>query len=263
MSEIDRLLSIMARLRDPVEGCPWDLEQTFATIVPHTIEEAYEVAQAIADQDLDALKDELGDLLFQIVFFAQMAREAGGFGFEDVVRAIADKMQRRHPHVFGDATIDSAAAQTRHWERIKADERAGKAGHGSVLDGIAAALPGLSRAVKLQKRAAQIGFDWIEVRDILDKLDEESRELRAELDQGAPISRVADEIGDILFVCANLARRAGVDAETAMRAANAKFERRFRRLEELLAASGHKPGEMSLDQLEGLWTQAKSEEPGR
>jgi len=265
MSEIDRLLDIMARLRDPDGGCPWDLEQTFATIAPHTIEEAYEVAQAIADNDMSALADELGDLLFQVVFYAQMACEKDAFNFDDIVRGISDKMLRRHPHVFGDADIKSAAAQTRSWEALKADERTAKAQNDgtpqSALDGVARALPALARAIKLQKRAARVGFDWPDLRPVLAKMREELDELEAELDaDGAPPERLTDEVGDVLFVCANIARHAGVDAEVALRTTNEKFERRFRRIEALLTERGKSPEQSTLEEMDKLWDQAKAEE---
>ena len=265
MSEIDRLLDIMAKLRAPQNGCPWDLEQTFSTIAPHTIEEAYEVVQAIADDDMAALADELGDLLFQVVFYAQMADEIGAFNFDKIVRGISDKMLRRHPHVFGDADIKSAAAQTRSWEALKAEERASKARQNdapiSTLDGVARALPALARAVKLQRRAARVGFDWPDLRPVIAKMREELDELEAELDaDGAPPERLAEEVGDVLFVCANIARHAGVDAEVALRSTNEKFERRFRRIEALLAESGKTPEESTLEEMDRLWDQAKAEE---
>jgi nucleoside triphosphate diphosphatase len=258
---LDRLLAIMARLRDPNNGCPWDREQNFSTITPYTIEEAYEVADAIARSDMAALKDELGDLLFQVVFHARMAEEAGLFSFDDVAAAIADKMERRHPHVFGDVRIDSAAAQTAAWEEQKETERRARAqqaggGH-SVLDGVALALPALLRAVKIQSRAARIGFDWPEARPVFDKLAEEIAELRTELETGADRTRVEDELGDILFAVANLARKLDIDPEAALRRATAKFERRFRRVETL--AAERKAG-TDLEALEELWQQVKREE---
>jgi ATP diphosphatase len=257
---MEKLLAIMARLRDPYGGCPWDLEQTFATIVPHTIEEAYEVAQAIEDGDMAALEDELGDLLFQIVFYARMAEEDGAFDFNAVIRRISDKMLRRHPHVFGDADIATPEAQTRSWEAMKAAERAEKNEEGT-LAGVARALPALSRAVKLQKRAARVGFDWPDLRPVLAKMREELDELEAELDDdGAPPERLADEVGDVLFVCANIARHAGVDAETALKACNAKFERRFARIEALLADADRTPEDASLEEMDALWNRAKAEE---
>jgi ATP diphosphatase len=257
-TDIDRLLDIMARLRDPDGGCPWDVEQNFATIAPYTIEEAYEVADAIDKNDMAALKDELGDLLLQVVFHARMAEEDGHFAFSDVVAAISDKMVRRHPHVFADAKVDNAAAQTTAWEEIKASER--KAGvhkdDPSVLAGVPVALPGLTRAEKLQKRAARIGFDWPTATRVMDKVHEEVAEVQHELDNGADRDRLLDEIGDLLFVCTNLARKLEIDPETAIRAANSKFERRFRAMEiEISDKSG--PDGMSLDQMEAEWEAAK------
>jgi ATP diphosphatase len=258
---LDHLLTIMAKLRDPAHGCPWDREQDFSTIAPYTIEEAYEVADAIARGDNAALKDELGDLLFQVVFHARMAEEAHLFAFDDVATAIADKMERRHPHVFGDGQIDSAAAQTDAWEAHKAAERMARApetdGQHSVLDGVALALPALLRAVKIQNRAARIGFDWSEARPVFDKLAEEIAELRTELDEGAGSSRLEDEMGDILFAVANLARKLDIDPEAALRRATAKFERRFRRVEALAAERATSD---DLDALEALWQQVKHDE---
>jgi MazG family protein len=255
---LDRLLAIMARLRDPQSGCPWDREQSFATIAPYTLEEAYEVADAIARGDNVALKDELGDLLFQVVFHTRIAEEAGLFGFDDVAAAIADKMERRHPHVFGDVRIDSAAAQTAAWEQHKATERrdrAQRAGEGhSVLDGVALALPALLRAVKIQARAARIGFDWQEARPVFDKLGEEIAELLTEFEAGADPTRLEDELGDILFAAANLARKLGIDPEAALRRATAKFEGRFRRVE--ARAVTRRVGK-DLDALEALWQEVK------
>ena len=260
MSDIDRLLAVMARLRDPERGCPWDLEQTFETIAPHTVEEAYEVLDAVRRGDMAALVDELGDLLFQIVFYARLGREAGVFDFADVARAVSDKMVRRHPHVFGDEPTPDAAARTRRWEAIKAAERAAR-NDGGALDGVIRALPALSRALKLQRRAARVGFDWRSVEPVLGKLHEELAELEAELDRpDAPPARVTDEIGDLLFSCVNLARHVGADPEAALREANDKFERRFRRVEALLAAAGRTPEQASPDEMDRLWERAKSEE---
>jgi MazG family protein len=262
---IDRLIAIMARLRSPEGGCPWDLEQDFATIAPYTIEEAYEVADAIARSDLVDLKDELGDLLLQVVFHARMAEEQGAFDFDAVAGAIADKMIHRHPHVFGDAEERSSAGQTVAWEAAKASERAEKAarrgGH-SVLDGVALGLPALMRADKLQKRAARVGFDWPEARQVLDKIEEEIGELRAELDRGGPRPAIEEEIGDLLFAVANLARHLAVDPETALRLGNAKFERRFQAVERALAAQGRRPENTSLEDMEALWQRAKDAERG-
>ncbi len=268
---IDRLLTIMARLRDPVCGCPWDIEQSFRTVAPHTIEEAYEVADAIEHDDMLALRDELGDLLFQVVFHAQIARERGAFDFDAVAQAISDKMIRRHPHVFGAAKVADAAAQTERWEEHKAAERAAEAAAegraASALDGVIRGLPGLTRALKLQKRAARVGFDWVETIDILDKIEEEIGELRVELRsvagataRGPAHDRVADELGDLLFVLVNLARRLEVDPEGAVRGANTKFERRFHRIEALLAEQNRTPTDASLEEMEELWQRAKREE---
>ena len=260
MSDIDRLLAVMARLRDPERGCPWDLEQTFETIAPHTVEEAYEVLDAVRRGDMAALVDELGDLLFQIVFYARLGREAGIFDFADVARTVSDKMVRHHPHVFGDEPTPDAAARTRRWEAIKAAERAAR-NDGGALDGVVRALPALLRALKLQRRAARVGFDWRAVEPVLGKLREEIAELEAELDRpDAPPARVADEIGDLLFSCVNLARHVGADPEAALREANDKFERRFRRVEALLAAAGRTPEQASPDEMDRLWERAKSEE---
>ncbi|HYH23504.1 MAG TPA: nucleoside triphosphate pyrophosphohydrolase [Azospirillum sp.] len=266
---IDRLIDIMARLRDPVRGCPWDLEQTYRTIAPHTIEEAYEVADAIEKDDKSALKEELGDLLFQVVYYSQFAREEGLFDFEEVAGVIADKMIRRHPHVFGADEVKTAEHQTSRWEEHKAAERAAKAAAEgrhppSALDGVIAGLPALTRALKLQKRAARVGFDWTDARDILDKIEEEVGELRAEMDAGTVAEdRVADELGDLLFALVNLARRLDIDPEGALRGTNAKFERRFHRIEQVLGEQGKTPEGVSLDEMEAIWQQAKREESGR
>ncbi len=261
---IDRLLDLMARLRDPERGCPWDLEQDFATIAPHTIEEAYEVADAIERRDMTALCDELGDLLFQVVFHAQMAREHGVFDFDAVAEGIVDKMIRRHPHVFGDASVETAEAQTRAWEEHKAKEREAQAEAEarppSVLDGVTAGLPALTRALKLQKRAARVGFDWRAAAEVLSKIAEEVAEVRAELDAGADRDRLANEIGDLLFAVVNLARHLEVDPEGALRQGNTKFERRFRSVETRLAATGRPVGEASLDEMEEAWTAIKRSE---
>jgi MazG family protein len=261
---IERLLAVMARLRDPAKGCPWDREQSFATIVPYTIEEAYEVADAIASGDMAGLKEELGDLLFQVVFYAQMAREERRFDFADIAEGIAEKMERRHPHVFGDARIDTAAAQTVAWEATKAHERAAEAAGkpASVLDGVARALPALTRAEKLTKRAARHRFDWPEAAQVLDKIEEEIAELRAENSGRTPKARLADELGDLLFACANLARKLELDPEATLRDANDKFERRFRRVEALLRDRGRAPGESTLEEMDTLWDDVKAEERG-
>lgn len=262
LTRIDALLRIMARLRSREGGCPWDLAQSFATIVPYTIEEAYEVADAVERGDMDDLKDELGDLLLQVVFHAQMAKEAGAFEFEDVVRAICQKMIRRHPHVFGDEDARSAGTVAGRWEEIKADERAakGKPASASLLDDVPHALPALTRALKLQKRAAQVGFDWPSTVEVLDKLNEEMLELSREVAKGGDHDRLEDELGDMLFVYANLARHLKVDPEAALRHANAKFCRRFGRIEEKLAAQGRKPEQSSLEEMDAMWNEAKREE---
>ena len=274
-SSFDRLTAIMAKLRNPDGGCPWDVEQTFATIAPHTIEEAYEVADAIEHGDMDELRDELGDLLFQVMFHSRMAEEDNLFDVNDVIDAISEKMIRRHPHVFGDATIATADAQTVAWEDQKAGERAEKAARGraddnssphsalpSVLDGVTVGLPALTRSLKLQKRAARVGFDWADVRRVLEKLHEEIEELEVELDalDGNAThdpERIKDEVGDLLFVCVNIARQLDIDPETALRHGNAKFERRFRKLETLVRDQGKQPEDMALDDLEAAWTAAK------
>jgi len=254
---IDRLLAIMARLRDPDPGCPWDREQNFATIAPYTIEEAYEVADAIEREDMTALKDELGDLLLQVVFHARMAEEAGLFAFDDVAQAIADKMERRHPHVFGDAEIASVAAQNEAWEVHKAAERQASGGAASVLDGAALALPALVRAAKISRRAARIGFDWPDADSVIDKIEEELDEIEDAIDDRAPAAALEEEIGDLLFATANLARKLDIEPETALRRATAKFERRFRRVETLAAERGIG---RNLDALEALWQEVKAEE---
>ena len=260
-----KLMAIMAKLRDPNGGCPWDLEQSFRTIVPHTIEEAYEVADAIEQDDMEGLKGELGDLLFQAVFYAQMAREAGTFTMADVLAALNAKMIKRHPHVFGDLAIADAAEQTHAWERQKAEERAAAAaGRGekpSALDGVTGGLPALTRAGKLQNRAARVGFEWPEPAQVLDKIAEETAEIRTALEEKASKDSIAEEIGDLLFAIVNLARHLEIDSETALRAANRKFERRFRRIEEILAGHGKEPAGSTLHEMEAAWIQAKREEP--
>lgn len=253
---IDRLLAIMAKLRTPGEGCPWDLEQTFRTIAPYTVEEAYEVADAIERDDLPALKDELGDLLFQVVFHARLAEEAGAFAFDDVADAIAGKMLRRHPHVFETQDGRDATAQTVAWEKQKAEERKAKGATG-LLDDVPLGLPGLTRAVKLQKRAARVGFDWTRPEDVLAKIAEETGELvRASKSKSA--DEIEDEFGDLLFVIANLSRHLQVDPEAAIRRTNEKFARRFRHIEQRLLAQQRALEEASLEEMEGLWTEAKT-----
>lgn len=269
--DISRLIEIMAALRTPGTGCPWDLEQDFASIAPYTIEEAYEVADAIDRGDLDDLRDELGDLLLQVVFHARMAEEAGAFSFGDVVDAITTKMIRRHPHVFGDDDARAAGAAKGMWDRIKAEEKALKRaqrmerglpaedhGHG-YLDGVPVGLPALTRSLKLQQRAAKVGFDWKEAAPILDKVEEEIAELREAIASGDQVAR-EDEFGDVLFALVNFARHAGIDAEKALRGTNDKFRRRFHFVEAALAASGRSLPEASLDEMEELWQRAKAAE---
>jgi ATP diphosphatase len=255
---LPRLTEIMARLRDPADGCPWDLVQTFETIAPYTLEEAHEVADAIERQAWGELKGELGDLLFQVVYHARMAEEAGHFALPDVVQSISDKMLARHPHVFGDESRDkSPEQQTRDWEKLKAAERAKESGR--VLDGVAMALPALTRAVKLQNRAARVGFDWPSTDEVLDKLREETAELVEARDILGP-EALAEEMGDLLFVMANLARHLQIDPEAALRAANTKFTRRFGRIEDWLAEAGKTPDASDLAEMDALWNRAKIEE---
>jgi nucleoside triphosphate diphosphatase len=270
-SDIRRLIEIMAALRDPIAGCPWDVEQTFASIVPFTIEEAYEVADAVERGSTDDLREELGDLLLQVVFHARMAEEAGLFDFGGVVEAITAKLVRRHPHVFGDANARNPAAVKELWGRIKAEEKRAKsesrAGRGlaaddrsGALDGVPLALPGLTRAMKLQEKAGKVGFDWNDVRAVLEKIREEVVEVEAEIATGSPQSLSA-EVGDLMFAVVNLARHLKVDPEAALRGANAKFERRFAHIENRLAERGRTPESASLDEMESLWVEAKAKEP--
>ena len=256
---IERLLEIMRRLRDPETGCPWDIEQDFDSIAPYTIEEAYEVADAIERRDWDDLEGELGDLLLQTVYHTAMGEEAGHFSFQSVVRAIADKMVARHPHVFGDESRDkSAEQQTRDWEAIKAAERADKEQQGT-LDGVAVGLPALLRALKLQKRAARVGFDWPSTDEVLDKITEEAAEL-AEARDTLSQDEIEEEFGDLLFVMVNLGRHLGLDPESALRAANAKFTRRFEAIEDRLAEIGKSPRDSDLQEMDALWNEAKTHE---
>jgi len=259
--DIRALIEVMARLRDPTGGCPWDREQDFRSIAPYTIEEAYEVADAIERAAMDELREELGDLLFQVVFHSRMAEEAGHFGFDDVVAAIVDKMVRRHPHVFGDAEVADAEEQTRAWEAGKAAERAAKgdSGEPGILAGVTLGLPALSRAEKLQKRAARVGFDWPDAMGALDKVDEELDEVRTEL-VTADHASLGDEIGDLLFAAVNLARHCGIDPEAALRGANHKFERRFGEIERRLAGLGRTPHESDLEEMDSLWQAVKEDE---
>jgi len=256
---IDRLLAVMARLRDRETGCAWDLEQTFATIAPYTIEEAYEVADAIERGDLKDLKEELGDLLLQVVFHSRMAEEDGHFAFDDVANAIVDKMIRRHPHVFGEASYRTSAEQTDAWEVVKAAERADKGRDASLLDDVPAGLPALTRAVKLTKRAARVGFDWPHVDFVLAKLEEEIGELRAEI-AADDMDLAREELGDVLFVVANLARKLDIEPEDALRFTNAKFARRFRFIEAVLAERGKTPEQSDLEEMDALWDAAKAAE---
>jgi len=265
---VEDLLTVMARLRDPVSGCPWDVQQTFGTIAPYTIEEAYGVADAIAREDLDALKDELGDLLLQVVYHARMASEQKRFEFADVVDAITRKMIHRHPHVFANPKLKDGVLNAGLWQRIKAEERAGRGIEGEIsrLDEVPIALPALTRAVKLQKRAAEVGFDWPSLSPVFAKAEEEIAELRAAISAGENGSdrdratRVAEEFGDLLFVMANIARHLGIDPEASLRDANAKFTRRFKSIEAALAAEGRKPEYSTLEEMDRLWDEAKATE---
>ncbi len=261
---IDQLLDIMSKLRNPDGGCPWDLEQNFETIAPHTIEEAYEVAEAISRNDMAELKDELGDLMFQVVFYAQMAKEAGDFDFNDVITGISEKMIRRHPHVFGGADIATAEAQTTAWEETKARERAEKTKHTdkvpSALDGVAETLPALTRAVKLQKRAARVGFDWPSIAPVFDKIEEELGELRTEIDEDGSKDRIAEEYGDLLFVLANLGRHLELEPETVLRSANRKFIRRFQTVEQRIEDKGKIIDQSSLEEMDKIWNEVRAED---
>lgn len=262
---MERLLEIMARLRDPETGCPWDIEQNWQTIIPYTIEEAHEVADAIERESWPEVKAELGDLLLQVVYYAQMAREDGRFDFDAIVKGIADKMVARHPHVFGDESRDkSADDQVRDWEKIKAAERAaeGRGERTGALDGVALGLPALTRALKLQKRAARVGFDWTEVGDVLDKVSEECAELVEAKDRESA-ERIEEEFGDLMFVMVNLGRHLDVDPEQALRRANGKFTRRFAAIEAALAARGKTPQDSSLQEMDALWDAAKAAEKAR
>lgn len=263
--DISRLIEIMAALRTPGTGCPWDLEQSFETIAPYTLEEAYEVADAIARSDIDGLREELGDLLLQVVFHARMAQERGAFGFGEVVQSITEKLIRRHPHVFGDAEGRTAVAVKGMWERIKAEEKAakaarsGKAAPAGALAGVPVALPGLSRALKLQNKAGAVGFDWNDPKAVLAKIREEADEIEAALDQG-DTREAAGEVGDLLFAVVNLARHLDADPEAMLRATNLKFEQRFESIECALAARGKTPKEATLAEMDALWDEAKAAE---
>ncbi|PCI50497.1 MAG: nucleoside triphosphate pyrophosphohydrolase [Alphaproteobacteria bacterium] len=261
---ISELIAIMQRLRSPDGGCPWDIEQDFSTIAPYTIEEAYEVAEAIEANDMPHLKDELGDLLFQVVFHARIAQEKGHFNFDDVVESICDKMTRRHPHVFGGAAYRDSEEQTRAWEAQKARERKQKNQQASALDGVTSGLPALTRAIKLQNRAARVGFDWPDTSQVLDKLNEEMAELSHELTQAKKgddnQNRITEEFGDMMFVYANLARHLNIDPESALRSANYKFEKRFRQVEHLAGQQDETLENMTLDKMDQLWNRVKAQE---
>ncbi len=264
MSKVQALLDVMVRLRDPQSGCPWDREQTLKSILPHTLEEVYEVVDAIDDNDMTALREELGDLLFQVVFYAQIAKELGEFDFNDVAAGIVDKLVRRHPHVFAEADIADAQAQTLAWEKHKEQERAAKAiaenRPPSVLDNVPQALPAITRAGKLQRRAARLGFDWDDMYQVLDKIEEEVGEIRQAMDEGANKAEMEHEIGDLIFASINLARHNDIDAEAAVRGVNRRFEWRFRRVESLAREQNQVLADLSLKQMDVYWEQAKQEE---
>lgn len=259
MSDVRRLLDIMATLRDPNKGCPWDKEQTFSTIAPYTVEEAYEVADAIERADLPGLREELGDLLFQVAFHARMAEEQGSFAFGDVVQSICDKMERRHPHVFGTAQIATSDEQTIAWEEHKQRERAAKAGAQptSILDNVPVSLPALTRAAKLGKRAASVGFEWPDVQGALDKAEEELHEVRDAIADGTSVEAIEDELGDLLFCLVNICRHLKVDPETALRRTNLKFARRFQHVETRMRQQGRELTQASLAEMDGYWDEAK------
>lgn len=262
MQSIEKLLSIMAKLRDPDKGCPWDRVQDFKSIAPHTIEEAYEVADAIDQNNMDLLKDELGDLLFQVVYHSRLASELDQFRFEDVVESITDKILRRHPHVFAGEQVDSARTQSRLWEQIKSGEKSGGLPDTLLLDNVPANLPAMQRAQKLQTRAASVGFDWNNITGVIDKIREELTELDAELVSGSKQSVLTEEVGDLLFSCINLARHLGISAEGALRFANRKFLDRFHYIEECLRKDGKDLNEASQEEMETLWQKAKQEQFG-
>ncbi|WP_261640876.1 nucleoside triphosphate pyrophosphohydrolase [Erwinia mallotivora] len=260
MNSLDRLLGIMTSLRDPQKGCPWDREQTYASIAPYTLEETYEVLDAISQQDFDALKSELGDLLFQVVFYARIAEEEGRFDFNDICNTISDKLERRHPHIFGDEKVSNSVDVVTNWEQIKSDERANKEQH-SALDDIPRALPALMRAHKIQKRCSNVGFDWNTLGPVLDKVYEEIDEVMHEAQQAVVCQRkLEEEIGDLLFATVNFSRHLGSKAEVALQKANDKFERRFRKVEEIISAQGMKMQDASLEQMEAAWQQVKAAE---
>lgn len=265
MQSIKQLIEIMKALRDPRSGCPWDLEQDFQSLIPYTIEEAYEVADAIERNDTDDIKNELGDLLFQIVFYSQLASEQHGFNFDDVALTISEKLTRRHPHVFGDAKVKTSAEQSKEWEKIKQQEREAKSRNKntdlSILDDVSRTLPSLMRSEKLQKRAAQEGFDWPNIQDVMEKVNEELNEVQHELDaEIQDKTKIEDEIGDLFFSCINLSRHAGLDAEQCVRKANLKFERRFRALESIAKNKMQNINNMTINELEALWQEVKTQE---
>jgi MazG family protein len=258
MNDVSKLTKIMEQLRDPKKGCPWDLEQNFSTIAPHTIEEAYEVVDAIEHHDMEHLREELGDLLFQVVFHSQLAKEAGHFNFDDVVEAIATKMIFRHPHIFGDQVIETAKEQEHAWELFKQQERSAKGVvHESVLEGVPVGLPSMIRAVKLQKKAAKVGFDWPDVEGAFGKLREEIEELQEEIKQGMHHSKVEEELGDVLFSLLNVARKLKIDPDAALRGTNRKFETRFSYMEKQLKARGTSVDNSDLATMDALWDEAK------
>lgn len=264
MDSVQQLLQIMKSLRDPATGCPWDREQDFQSLIPYTIEEAYEVADAIERNELNDIKEELGDLLFQIVFYSQLAEEQKAFTFNEVAQVICDKLVRRHPHVFANAKISDATAQTRVWEDLKQEERQQKTGKSSAalshLDNVSRTLPSIMRAEKLQKRAARAGFDWPDIKGVMDKVYEELEEVQVELDIAEPeVARLEDEIGDLFFSCVNLSRHAGVDAEVCLRKANLKFEQRFRQLEAICQSRQQELDTLSSEELEKLWQEVKTQ----
>lgn len=260
MTQITRLLGIMKRLRDPANGCPWDREQTFATIAPYTLEETYEVLDAINREDFDDLRGELGDLLFQVVFYAQMAQEEGRFNFDDICSSISDKLERRHPHIFADGEAGTSSEVLAKWEQIKTAERAEKAQH-SALDDIPEAFPALMRAHKIQKRCSSVGFDWTSLGPVLEKVHEEIDEVMHEAQQVVvDEAKLEEEVGDLLFATVNLARHLGTKAEVALQKANRKFERRFREVERIIAAQGLQMTDATLDQMENAWQQVKRQE---
>lgn len=260
MSQIDSLLQIMRQLRDPKTGCPWDIKQTYQSIVPHTLEEVYEVIDLIENNQLDALPDELGDLLFQIVFYAQIGAEEGRFNFDDVVNAISEKLIHRHPHVFAGEKIEEAD-HNQQWEEKKQIERLAKGeARTSLMEGIPSVLPALTRAAKIQTRAARVGFDWETIDPVWDKLEEEVAEIHEAIDQELGQDKIEDEVGDLLCVCVNIARQLGVDPERALRRSNNKFERRFRYIEETLSAKGRTPDQATLEEMDALWDEAKAQE---